>query len=171
MERFHPAEYVRSVYDIDLQALRQRGVQGIICDLDNTLVAWDSSDTAPELHDWFAKVQRAGLKLCIVSNNGPGRVGEFAKSLGVPFVANAAKPRRKAFRRAMELLGTTPAQTAVVGDQVFTDVFGGNRQGLHTILVVPISRQEFIGTRLVRVLEQFVLRGTPGAALRRQIAK
>lgn len=171
MERFHPAEYVRSVYDIDLHALRMRGVRGIICDLDNTLIAWDSSDTAPELRQWLESVRRAGLKVCIVSNNGQTRVGEFAKPLGLPFVANAAKPRRRAFRRALELLGTKPSETAVVGDQVFTDVFGGNRQGMHTILVVPISRQEFIGTRLVRVIEQFVLRGTPGAALRRQVAK
>lgn len=171
MQRFRPAEYVRTIYDIDLHMLRQRGVRGIICDLDNTLVAWDESSTGPELRHWIAEAKQAGLGVCIVSNNGKNRVGEFARSLGLPFVANAAKPRRRAFRRAMELLGTSPAETAVVGDQVFTDVFGGNRQGLHTILVVPISRQEFIGTRLVRLLEQFVLRGTPGAALRRQIAK
>lgn len=171
MERFHPAEYVRSIYDIDLRALRQRGVRGIICDLDNTLVAWDSSETAPELRRWLADAKSAGIQVCIVSNNGRTRVGNFAEPLGLPFVANAAKPRRKAFRKAMELLGTSPRETAVIGDQVFTDVFGGNRQGMHTILVVPISRQEFIGTRLVRLIEQFVLRGTPGATLRRQIAK
>lgn len=171
MVRFHPSEYVRSIYEIDLQVLRERGIRGVICDLDNTLIAWDSAGTDAKLRRWLKDVQAAGLKVCIVSNNGNARVADFAKPLGLPFVARAAKPRRRPFQMAMELLGTDPTETAVVGDQVFTDVFGGNRQGLHTILVVPISRREFFGTRLVRMVEQIVLRGTPGAALRRQIAK
>jgi len=50
-----------------------------------------------------------------------------------------------------------PSQVAVVGDQVFTDILGGNRLGLYTILVCPLNKKEFIGTRVVRQVEKAVL--------------
>jgi len=154
-----PAEYHRFVHSIDPAALRARGIVGLIADLDGTLTAWNRPEPAPEARHWLERCVAAGLKLVIASNNGRDRVAEFAGKLGVPFLANAGKPGRNAFRRAMALLGTGPAETAVVGDQVFTDVLGGNRMGLYTILVTPLSRQEFFGTRLVsRPLERFVLR-------------
>jgi HAD superfamily phosphatase (TIGR01668 family) len=67
------------------------------------------------------------------------------------------KPRRRAFRRALHIMELTSQETAVIGDQIFTDVLGGNRLGLYTILVTPISEKEFIWTRLMRKLERFVL--------------
>jgi len=45
----------------------------------------------------------------------------------------------------------------VVGDQLFTDVLGGNRTGMYTILVTPISKHEFFGTKIIRRLERLFL--------------
>ncbi|HHW74588.1 MAG TPA: HAD hydrolase-like protein, partial [Firmicutes bacterium] len=70
----------------------------------------------------------------------------------------AVKPRRRAFRKALQILDLTASETAVVGDQIFTDVLGGNRLGLYTILVTPINDKEFIWTRMIRCLERFVLK-------------
>jgi len=81
-----------------------------------------------------------------------------AERADVPFIARARKPRRRSFRRAMELMGTKPETTAVIGDQLFTDMLGGNRLGLFTILVTPISKEEFIGTRFMRFLEKLILK-------------
>ncbi len=150
---FVPDEWHASVYDIDLERLARRGVRGIILDLDNTLVAWGAAEAPAELRRWLEHVVSAGMKACIVSNNSSARVQAFASSLGVPAIPKAIKPRRGAFRRAMALMGTSPAETVVVGDQVFTDVFGAKRLGLFSILVEPVARREFIGTRLVRRLE------------------
>jgi predicted HAD superfamily phosphohydrolase YqeG len=73
---------------------------------------------------------------------------------------NASKPRRRGLRIALSLLGTAPAETAMVGDQLFTDVLAGNRLGLTTILVNPLTPAEFLGTRLIsRTAERLVLRG------------
>ena len=147
------------MYDIDVAALRARGIRGMILDLDNTIVPWGAREAGPALPVWIADVRRAGLRLCIVSNNMGRRVTTLATSLGLPLVTGALKPRRKALRRALSVMGTTPDATALVGDQLFTDILGGNRLGLHTILVRPQSPREFPLTRVVRVLERALLRG------------
>ncbi|MDD3705135.1 MAG: HAD hydrolase-like protein [Clostridiaceae bacterium] len=76
----------------------------------------------------------------------------------LPAVYKAIKPSKTAFRRAMKLMNSVPANTAVIGDQIFTDVLGGNRLGLYTILVAPISDKEFIWTRIIRKLERHILK-------------
>jgi len=157
-----PSSRVSTVYDIDLGALRARGIRGVILDLDNTIVPWGVHEVSPRLSGWIATAQDADLRLCIVSNNMGRRVTAIAARLGLPIVAGALKPRRRALRRAMTVMGTTPEATALVGDQLFTDILGGNRLGLHTILVRSQSREEFMLTRLVRLVERFLLRGRSG---------
>lgn len=152
---------VVSVQDIDPEALRARGIEALLLDLDNTLVMWRSHDLRAEVSAWVARAREAGLRLCIVSNTSSvRRVEPVARQLGIPFAVRAAKPSRRAFRRAADLLDVSPEKAAVVGDQVFTDVLGGNRAGMLTILVNPINRdREFISTRMMRVLERLVWGG------------
>lgn len=153
-----PDLFVDSVYDIDLAALKERGIRHIITDLDNTLVPWVEKSPNPRLQEWLASLKAADFGVCLVSNAVESRVEAFRQSLGVPGIGKAAKPRNGAFLQAMELLEARPETTAVIGDQIFTDVLGGNRLGLYTILVVPLSQTEFIGTRIVRIIERFILR-------------
>ncbi len=157
-----PAAQVPTIYDIDLAALRARGIRGVILDLDNTIVPWGAREVGVRLPTWIAAAQAADLRLCIVSNNRGSRVTAIANRLGLPVVTWALKPRRRAIRRALVVMGTTPDATALVGDQVFTDILGGNRLGLHTILVRPQSHREFILTRLVRLVERLLVQRTPG---------
>ncbi len=156
-----PRAEVETVYDIDLRALAARGIRGLILDLDNTIVPWGTWQAAPELFSWIAAVKIAGLALCIVSNNAGARVRHLASALGVPAVTTAFKPSPGAFVRALGLMGTTRATTALVGDQVLTDILGGNMLGLHTILVRPQSHREFPLTRLVRLAEHLFLGRRP----------
>lgn len=154
-----PVARADSIYDVDLHALAAGGIRGVILDADNTIVPWGARSAPPELAAWIGAARSAGLSLCIVSNTLGGRVGRLAQDLGIPAVTGALKPRRRAFRRALALMGTQPAETALVGDQVFTDILGGNRLGLHTILVRPQSPREFLLTRLVRLGERLILGG------------
>lgn len=158
MSLLRPAEYHRSIFEIDLDKLKARGYKAIMLDLDNTLVKWNHPDPTPNLLTWLEQVKRMGFAPCIVSNNSGPRVREFAAKVSVPFVSKAAKPRRKGFREAMERLGVAPEHTVVIGDQIFTDVLGGNRSGAYTILVVPIDPREFFLTQIVRKVERRVLR-------------
>jgi len=157
-EKLTPDLYVKSVFHIDVDDLQRRGIRAIITDLDNTLVAWDDPLPNQRLLTWLKGVQSKGFSVFIVSNNSQERVRKFAEAFGVPAISKAVKPRRGAFRAACEFLGVEPEQAAVIGDQVFTDVLGGNRLGLYTILVVPVSGKEFFGTKIVRTMERFVLR-------------
>lgn len=146
------------VQDIDLQALSELGVRGLLIDLDNTLVAWDRQRIAEPVVAWLQRVQSVGFKICFVSNGMPDRVKKFSHDMGIPGVGRAIKPRRTPFRRALAILDLSPTECAVIGDQLFTDVLGGNRMGMFTILINPLSDKELRSTRLVRRVERKVLR-------------
>jgi len=157
-ELFKPAYHAPSLDRIPISKLQEAGIKGLIIDLDNTMTPWNDMEVGPKVCEWFKKLKQAGIRACVVSNNKrKKRVAVVAERLGIPFVFRATKPRRRAFRAGMELLGTGPENTAVIGDQIFTDIFGGNRLGLYTILVTPINDREFIGTRFMRLLERALL--------------
>lgn len=154
-----PRMKVKTVYDIDFELLKAQGICGFIFDLDNTIVPWDSNEMSPSIVAWLKSIQAAGFKICLVSNNHKRkRVRDFAVMFGIPFVSSAFKPAKRGFRQALKILELKPPQVAVVGDQMFTDVLGGNRLGLYTIWVDPLNKKEFIGTRLTRRLEQYTVK-------------
>jgi HAD superfamily phosphatase (TIGR01668 family) len=150
--------YVDSLLDIPLPELWDKNIRAFILDLDNTITEWNSNELKHEVENWFELIKSMGFQACILSNNGKKRTVQIADRLGIPFIHRARKPRRHSFLRAAALMGTKPDETAVIGDQVFTDVLGGNRAGLFTILIKPLSRREFIGTKFARSMEFFVLR-------------
>lgn len=152
-----PRLIYNSIFDIPLAELHQTGIRGLIFDLDNTLTEWDNPELSEETVEWLKEAKDVGHRMCFVSNNSDHRVREVADLVQVPFVARAGKPRRRSFRRALEIMRTSREETAVIGDQLFTDMLGGNRLGLLTILVTPISKHEFIGTRFVRLIEKIIL--------------
>lgn len=157
-ELFSPTFQAQSLDSIPVDRLVHNGIHGLIIDLDNTMTPWNDLEVGPKVAEWFEKVQSAGIKACVVSNNKKKqRVAVVAERLGIPFVFRATKPRRRAFRAGMQILGTGQEDTAVIGDQLFTDIMGGNRLGLYTILVVPMSDREFIGTRFMRRAERVLV--------------
>lgn len=157
-QRLLPDQIVSAVYDIDLSALRARGIRGIITDLDNTLVSAKTPLATPELAAWLEKVKSEGFRVVVLSNNNLTRVSKFAEPLGIPFIPAARKPFSAAFRRALELLRLSPEEAVVVGDQMLTDILGGRRMGMHTILVTPIAPgEEGWGTRINRMIEKVAL--------------
>ena len=156
-----PDLYVRSLCDIPLALLKTRGIKGLIIDLDNTVTEWGRATLDRGVHRWFAELEEQGIRACLVSNNRSSRVKKVADALGIPGISRAGKPRRRAFRQAMAVMDTEAGSTAVIGDQVFTDILGGNRLGLYTVLVMPINSHEFIGTMMMRRVERFFIRHLP----------
>ncbi|SDE84083.1 YqeG family HAD IIIA-type phosphatase [Sporomusa acidovorans] len=153
-----PCRVVNTLFEINFAELRQRGMQGIVFDLDNTIIPWSSPDICPEMLQWLKDLPAQDFRLCLVSNNGKERVKKIAFQCGVPFVAQARKPLRRGFRQAARVMGLSPDVVAVVGDQLFTDVLGGNRLGMFTIWVKPLTTQEFIGTKITRQFEKLAVR-------------
>lgn len=129
-----------SIYTIDLAKLRCRGVTLLLADLDNTIVPYTVMMPDERVRQWRSDLAEQGIALFILSNNRkPGRAQRFAEVLGVPYQGHAGKPRRKGFRMAMARMHRTPEQTAIVGDQIFTDIWGGSNAGILSLLVKPIA--------------------------------
>lgn len=153
-----PNECLSSLLDVDLASLRTRGYQGIILDIDNTVLPWAGEQVDDAVIAWVSEAKAKGFRVCLTSNALQERADRIAAILDIPAIAGAIKPRKKPFRQAMELLGTTVENTVVIGDQLFTDVLGGNRMGLYTILLDPLATKELAATRLIRRLERRIIR-------------
>lgn len=153
---FFPSELISSTYRIDFDRFYEEGYRGIIFDVDNTLVPHGApaDDRAVCL---FQRLKRIGYECCLVSNNKKPRVEMFNRPIGVHIVYLAHKPLSGGYRKAMELMGTGKDNTLVVGDQIFTDLWGGSFIGLKTILVLPINPKEEIQIVLKRILERPIL--------------
>jgi uncharacterized protein len=154
-----PDLYLRSVHDIDLDALRAEGIQTLLMDLDNTLLPRDGTAVPDALVAWAASLRESGISVVLVSNNWHERVHSVAEELGFKLVAKAVKPLPFAFLRALSLAGVTRKQAAIVGDQMFTDVLGGKLLGIKTIMVLPLSTSDLPHTLLLRHIEKVLLAG------------
>ncbi|MBC7765973.1 MAG: YqeG family HAD IIIA-type phosphatase [Hyphomonadaceae bacterium] len=158
LKRFYPSTIVDHIGQIDAAYFREHGIKGLIIDIDNTLVGWDILEPDEMVMQWIEVLKEAGLVICLLSNNSKERVTLFNKNLKLHAIHKAGKPRKPNFLKALKLLKTKPCETAVIGDQIFTDIWGGNRHRLHTILVSPISKKEFRFIGFKRRLERIVLR-------------
>ena len=155
-KRFYPDEYVESSYSIDYGALYERGIRGLLFDIDNTLVPHGKPETKAAVA-LFRSLHAMGFETCLISNNQKPRVEPFARAMETRYIYNAHKPSVKNYRRAMEEMGTDASSTVFVGDQIFTDVYGAKRSGIYSILVKPIHPKEEIQIVLKRRLERIVL--------------
>ncbi len=153
---FFPDEYLNSAYEIDYEGLYTEGYRGIIFDIDNTLVPHGApaNDRAIELFD---RLKSIGYRVLLLSNNKEPRVKQFNDSVQAQYIFKAGKPGRKGYLQAMRQLKTDTETTLFVGDQLFTDVWGAKRVGIHNILVKPIHPKEEIQIVLKRRLEWIVL--------------
>lgn len=159
MSLFRPDLYHTDVHAIDLEALLADGVDTILVDLDNTLLPRDTNEVPDSLKDWARGLADAGFKVSLVSNNWHKRVQSVARELGFDLVAKAVKPFPFAFLIALRRLGSKRRSSVMVGDQLFTDVLGGNLLGMKTVLVSPLSSTDLPHTLLLRKLEALVLAG------------
>ncbi len=157
-ELLAPERIVGRVTDISPDGLLADGIRGLIVDLDNTLTEWQSEVIPDDVQRWLDALNGGGVSVCLASNtHNRRRLERVASKLGVPYVQGLPKPRKRCFNRALELLGLTADSVAVVGDQLFTDILGGRRSGIHTIMVQPLHHREFIGTKVSRLFERWLL--------------
>ncbi|TFE24511.1 YqeG family HAD IIIA-type phosphatase [Cohnella luojiensis] len=146
MPIFKPSQIARSIYEVDGDALQRAGIKGIILDWNNTLIKKNAESLSDSMKTWLKNFQsRYAIKLIIVSNSKPpaqehGLVNEF------PTLFKAGKPKKKAFLAALDVLGTRRNETAVIGNGIIADLWGGNRLGMRTIFVSPIwTRPRLLG--------------------------
>ena len=121
------------------EQLKKRGITLLLADLDNTLACYGQREPDDAVRAWKDVLAAGGVELFLLSNSRkPDRAGAFARALGIPYQGHSGKPGRDGYLRAMERMGRTPEQTAMIGDQIFTDTLGARRTGVYAILVEPI---------------------------------
>ena len=165
--RLIPDVIYPSIFDVDLSSLYDKGVRGLILDVDNTLKPPGRSGPGEDVVSWLNSARDAGFGICLLSNSLRGHVLRFSSGLGLYSLTYARKPAAAGFLKAMRLLDCDAGQACVVGDQIFTDVLGAKRLGLMAVYVKPITRSEEITVRLKRIPESYVLKyyGSPLPAL------
>lgn len=156
LKRFYPDYAVDSAYVIPYEQLYEQGIRGIIYDIDNTLVPHGAPADERSIA-LMKRLKSIGYSVVLLSNNKRERVESFANCHNLPFIEKANKPSRKNYLRAMAQMGTNEENTIFVGDQLFTDVYGGKRTGVISYLVKPINPKEEIQIVLKRYLEKIVL--------------
>jgi hypothetical protein len=155
---WYPKEQVQSILELTPEWAEARGIAGIIFDLDNTLVPHGYEGVAEaEILAWLGILHEAGFMVRVVSNASRRRWGRWGEKLGLEGRAMAGKPWPRAFAKAMFSMGLPPKQVAVVGDQIFTDILGGNLMGAYTVWVPPLSLQGLPHTKFIRSLERRIL--------------
>ena len=138
--------------------LLANGIRALILDIDNTLAPYEEPDPNERVLAWFSALKEAGIKAAFVSNNDFERVSRFNQKIGIPMYPKGKKPLKKYMRRAIESLGVSPSETAIMGDQIFTDVWAGRNVGIRCIVVPPIKDKTDFFTKFKRVLEKPILR-------------
>lgn len=177
--RFH------RIYEITPEWLEEHRLKALVLDVDNTLTTHNNPVPEEAVVQWLEQMRSAGIPMVILSNNHEERVRPFADRLGLPFVSDGAKPLKKGMSRCLALLADEaalrqeeaareeirqgvrsaaslppalfPNQIAVVGDQLFTDILGGSRCGMTTVLVDPIEPETGCFFRIKRWLEERLL--------------
>lgn len=153
----YPKLYLESVKEISIEILYKNNIKGIILDVDNTLI--DFEKKIPEgIKDWVENMKKQNIKLCILSNsNRKEKIKNLAGGLKIPFIYFAKKPLKKGFQKAKQILDLPNEQIAVVGDQIFTDIIGANRNNMFPILVKPIDEKDIWITKIKRPIENRII--------------
>ncbi len=155
---FQPHLRVENVTELTPELLWEHGIRSLLLDVDCTLKHYFSSELPPDVSRWLESMKRAGFPICLISNGRSARIGKFAESVGLPYIGSAMKPLPCACRKGMKRMGFDKKSTAMVGDQVFSDVLAGKFAGVFTILVTPLGPEhEPWFARMKRPFEKLVL--------------
>lgn len=151
-----PKIKLTKITDISLSLLKKYGIKALILDVDNTLSTHHGQVLTDGLEDWLKEMKSAEIGLVILSNSKEERVKPFAEKIGLDYISLGLKPLPFRFSAALKKLNFAKRETAIVGDQIFTDTLGGNAYGVKTILLDPIKPEASLRFRIKRRLERLV---------------
>jgi HAD superfamily phosphatase (TIGR01668 family) len=149
--------YQKSVYTIDYKKLKNMGIRCILFDLDNTLITSNIKKPTRKIKDLIEKLKDMGFKIILFSNSKKKKLAPFKEKLEVDCASSCRKPLKFKFKKVIKEFKYSENEIAIIGDQLVTDILGGNRVGIYTILVDPIGKRDLIVTKLNRFLEKLLM--------------
>ncbi|MGX7024339.1 YqeG family HAD IIIA-type phosphatase [Vagococcus hydrophili] len=157
-EQYKPTWMIEAIYDITPSQLKAQGIEAVLTDLDNTLIAWNNPDGTPELLAWIETMKAANIPVIVVSNNKASRVDRAVMHLGLEYVSRAMKPFQKGFNEVEKKYNLPKEKLIMVGDQLMTDIKGANSAGIRSVLVKPIIETDAWNTKFNRSMEKKIKR-------------
>lgn len=158
MENYVPDIYIKSIYSIDYEKLQSKGIKCLLFDLDNTIAPLSLKTPNRKIKRFIGELKDMGFKIIIFSNSGKSRLKPFKDSLDVDCAYNCHKPMRKKFDIILRDYKFSISEVVIIGDNLVTDILGGNRVGITTILVNPLSSKERVVTKISRLYENFMIK-------------
>ena len=154
MDILIPDMYQKSIYSINYEKLYACGIKCLLFDLDNTCVPYVEKVPSKKLIDLFDYLKDMGFKVILFSNATKKRLEVFKNTLVVDCSYSSRKPSKRKFLKVLKMYNFDLSEVAIIGDQLFTDILGGNRVGIKTILVNPMSKKDMPLTFIFRILER-----------------
>ena len=151
---FKPDVKLRGITDITVELLKNHDIKALLLDVDNTMSTHHGTILTEGLMEWIDKMQQSGIKLMVLSNSKRFRIQPLAARIGLPFISLGCKPLPTGYLRGVKALGEKRNNVAIVGDQIFTDILGGNAVGVKTILLTPIKPEDGWSFKIRRKLEK-----------------
>ncbi|MBQ6884446.1 MAG: YqeG family HAD IIIA-type phosphatase [Clostridia bacterium] len=145
---------LRGITDITVELLNKYDIKALLLDVDNTMSTHHGTILTEGLMEWIKKMQDSGIKLMVLSNSKKFRIEPFAARIGLPYISLGCKPLPTGYLRGVRKLKEKRKNVAIVGDQIFTDVLGGNAVGVKTILLTPIKLEDGWSFKVRRKLEK-----------------
>ena len=157
MKKLIPNMYQESIYTINYKKLKKNNIKCLLFDLDNTCVGYHEKNPTKKLEELFNQLNEMGFKVVIFSNATRKRLVPF-NSLNVILHPASKKPFKKNFQKILTNYHYKKNEVCIIGDQLFTDILGGNRIGIKTCLVTPMTNEDLIFTKIFRATEQLVFK-------------
>lgn len=154
MDNFIPDMYQKSIYHIDYDKLKEDGIKCLLFDLDNTCVPFKDKNPNKKLIELFETLKDMDFKVIIFSNATKKRLTPFKNELRVDCSAGSRKPNSKKLLKVIKMFNYNLSDVAIIGDQLYTDILCGNRVGIKTILINPMSKDDMLFTKLFRFMEK-----------------
>lgn len=154
----YPKEYISSVFEMSAEKIKSLDMDTVVFDIDNTLVPYWIKVPDERLVEYFRSLENAGIKTAVLSNSKEERSKEFCAVTSMPYEYRAGKPGKKGFYALMEKIGSAPEKTMIMGDQIFTDVWCGNRVGAYSVLVKQVSPKDELITAPKRPFEKIIVK-------------
>ena len=156
--KLYPNAYFKKVTDITIEFLNENNIKGLMLDIDNTLMDYDMN-IIEGLEKWHEEMIKNGIKTIIVSNTNKSKKAKLiAEKIDIDYILFAMKPLKRGFKKAKEKLQLEEKNLAIVGDQIFTDIIGGNICNMFSILVEPIDKKDIFITKIKRPIENLVIK-------------
>ena len=155
--KFYPNMYKKCIQDINYKKLKKLGIKCLVFDLDNTIALIDQHKITGDAKKLLADLKK-DFTIVIISNNIESRVKDYADELDCDYIAYAMKPSTRGYRVIKKRYNFKACEMCMIGDQIVTDILGGNRFNMFTVLVDPLAKKDLKITGFNRFIENKIFK-------------